>query len=99
MLYLALGDKAECIPVTAIKSAIGHPLAAAGAIQAVAVVKALQAQTLPPLLNLETPDPACHLNFVVGQTQPTPLDYVLSNSFGFGGHNVALIFGSMDDDV
>lgn len=99
VLRLALRDKAEDVSVTAIKSAIGHPLAAAGAIQAVAVVKALQAQTLPPLLNLETPDPACQLNFVVEQAQPTPLEYVLSNSFGFGGHNVALIFGSMDNDV
>lgn len=95
-LQLALGETAEHIPVTAIKSAIGHPLAAAGAIQAVAVVQALQSQILPPLLNLETPDPACPLNFVVNQAQPTRLKHVLSNSFGFGGHNVALIFSDGD---
>jgi 3-oxoacyl-[acyl-carrier-protein] synthase II len=93
-LRLALGESLSGIPVTAIKSALGHLLAAAGAVQAVAVVKALQTQQLPPTLNLESPDPACALTFVTGATQPATLRHVLSNSFGFGGHNASLIFSA-----
>ncbi|MFP4435725.1 MAG: beta-ketoacyl-ACP synthase II [Chloroflexaceae bacterium] len=91
-LLQALGDTAHQVPVTAIKAAMGHPLAAAGALQAVAVIQALQTQMLPPIINLEQPDPECRLTFVVNAAQPTPLTHILSNSFGFGGHNVALIF-------
>jgi len=93
-LRLALGESLSGISVTAIKSALGHLLAAAGAVQAVAVAKALQTQQLPPILNLQSPDPACALTFVTGTTQPTILRHVLSNSFGFGGHNASLIFSS-----
>lgn len=91
-LVHALGEAARRVPVTAIKSAMGHPLAAAGALQAVAVVQALQTQMLPPIINLDHPDPECQLRFVVNGAQSTRLRHVLSNSFGFGGHNVALIF-------
>lgn len=91
-LRLALGESLAGIPVTAVKSALGHLLAAAGAVQAVATVKALQTQTLPPTLNLESPDPACPLRFVTGAAQSASLTHVLSNAFGFGGHNAALVF-------
>lgn len=97
-MSLALGDVASRVPVTAIKSALGHPLAAAGAIQAVAVVQALQTRLLPPILNLETPDPECRLNCVVGVAPSMPLTHVLSNSFGFGGHNVALVLSRVHNE-
>lgn len=91
-LRLALGADLEHIPVTAIKSALGHPLAAAGAIQAIAATKALQTRMLPPIINLEQPDPDCSLKFVINAAQSVALTHVISNSFGFGGHNVSLLF-------
>lgn len=86
------GETLRSIPVTAIKGALGHLLAASGAAQAIAVAKALQMQLLPPTLNLEQIDPDCPLNLVRHGAKSTRLDTLLSTSFGFGGHNVALVF-------
>lgn len=96
-LSVALGETLGLIPVTAIKSAVGHLLGASAAVQAIATVKALQSQTLPPTRNLDTPDPACPLTIVVGGAQPGRLRSLLSTSFGFGGHNAALVFRAEDD--
>lgn len=95
-LSVALGETLSQIPVTAIKSAVGHLLGASGAVQAIAAVKALQSQMLPPTRNLESQDPACPLKIVAGGAKPTPLWQVLSTSFGFGGQNAALVFRGED---
>jgi 3-oxoacyl-[acyl-carrier-protein] synthase II len=86
------GGEARKIPVSSTKSMIGHAIGAAGAIEAVVCVKALQDQIIPPTINLENPDPACDLDYVPNKSRPTKLEHVMSNSFGFGNCNVALIF-------
>jgi len=95
-LKLALGDVISSIPVTAIKSMLGHMLGAAGAVQAIAVAKSLQEQILPPTINYSVPDPECNLAVVSNQACAMRLRNVLSNSFGFGGHNACLIFSSFE---
>jgi 3-oxoacyl-[acyl-carrier-protein] synthase II len=85
------GVQAARLPVSSTKAGIGHLLGAAGAVEAVVCLMALQGQWLPPELSLETPDPACQFPLV---RQPTDakLDIALSNSFGFGGANATLLF-------
>jgi len=68
-------------------------LGAAGAVEAVACVKALQSGILPPTINYETPDPACDLDYIPNVARRVPIRTAMSNSFGFGGHNACLIFG------
>ena len=80
------------IPVTAIKSMIGHLLGASGGVQAVAAIKALGSGQLPPTINLTNPDPACDLDYVTGVARKADMNFVVSNSFGFGGHNACLVF-------
>ena len=72
----------------------GHLLGAAGALEAVACVKALQTGSLPPTINYETPDPACDLDYIPNAARHVPIRAAMSNSFGFGGHNACLIFGA-----
>lgn len=86
------GDYAARLPVSSTKSMIGHSLGAAGAIEAAVCLLALRDNILPPTINYEKPDPDCDLDYVPNQSRPATLDCVLSNSFGFGGHNVSLIF-------
>lgn len=86
------GDGARTIPVSSTKSMIGHAIGAAGAIEAVVCVKALQDQVIPPTINLDNPDPACDLDYVPHRSRPSKLEHVMSNSFGFGNCNVALVF-------
>ncbi|TAK14929.1 MAG: beta-ketoacyl-[acyl-carrier-protein] synthase II [Anaerolineae bacterium] len=87
------GESAYSIPVSSTKSMTGHMLGASGAIEALVSVKALQSQTLPPTINYETPDPECDLDYVPNQSRPARIKYVMSNSFGFGGHNATIILG------
>ncbi len=86
------GAEARKIPVSSTKSMIGHAIGAAGAIEAVVCVKALQDQVVPPTINLNIPDPACDLDYVPRESRQIKLEHVMSNSFGFGNCNVALIF-------
>jgi 3-oxoacyl-[acyl-carrier-protein] synthase II len=79
-------------PVSSTKSMTGHTLGAAGALEAVICVQALQHQVLPPTINYETPDPDCDLDYVPNQARPQTFDVALTNSFGFGGHNATLVF-------
>jgi 3-oxoacyl-[acyl-carrier-protein] synthase II len=88
------GERAGTIPVSSLKSSIGHLLGAAGAVEAVVTLQALTAQVAPPTINLEEPDEGLDLDYVPGEARPidrngrAPLG--ISNSFGFGGHNVVL---------
>jgi 3-oxoacyl-[acyl-carrier-protein] synthase II len=72
----------------------GHLLGGAGALEAVASILALQRSLIPPTINLENPDPDCDLDYVPNQAREFTGDYAMSNSFGFGGHNVTLVFAS-----
>jgi 3-oxoacyl-[acyl-carrier-protein] synthase II len=85
------GGRAATLPVSSTKAGIGHLLGAAGAVEAVICLMALRGQWLPPQIAFETPDPACRFP-IVRQPQDSRLNAVLSNSFGFGGVNAALIF-------
>jgi 3-oxoacyl-[acyl-carrier-protein] synthase II len=86
------GDSARGIPVSSTKSMLGHLLGAAGAVEAGISVLALQDQVIPPTINYENPDPDCDLDYVPNESRDASLEYVLSNSFGFGGTNAALLF-------
>ncbi len=92
-LKVALGEQAYEIPISSTKSVTGHLMGAAGAVEAVFSVMAIRDQFVPPTVNLEHPDPECDLNYtpIVGIRKN--LKVVMSNSFGFGGHNAVLIFG------
>ena len=93
-IKLALGDHARRTPVSSLKSAIGHLLGAAGAVEAVATLLALSARVVPPTLNYGEPDEGLDLDYVPNRPRPLRtrgrLPLALSNSFGFGGHNVVL---------
>lgn len=91
----ALGERALQIPVSSTKSMTGHLLGGSGGIEAVASVLALQHNVVPPTINYANPDPDCDLDVVPNTARDHKLETVLSNSFGFGGHNVCLAFRSM----
>lgn len=88
----ALGERARQIPVSSTKSMTGHLLGGSGGIEAVAAVLALQHGVIPPTINHQNPDPACDLDVVPNQAREQIISVALSNSFGFGGHNVCLAF-------
>jgi len=91
----ALGDHAYRIPVSSTKSMTGHLLGGSGGIEAVAAVLAIQHNLVPPTINYSNPDPACDLDVVPNKARERTVNAVLSNSFGFGGHNVCLAFRRM----
>jgi 3-oxoacyl-[acyl-carrier-protein] synthase II len=88
---LVFGGNARKIPMSSIKSMMGHLIAAAGAVELITCVLALQHQTLPPTRNLHQPDPELDLDYVPNQARPARIETCLSNSFGFGGQNDALV--------
>ncbi|MEL4897895.1 beta-ketoacyl-ACP synthase II [Crocosphaera sp. Alani8] len=88
----ALGDCAYRIAISSTKSMTGHLLGGSGGIEAVATVMAIANDRIPPTLNLDNPDPDCDLDYVPYKSRPLEIDVALSNSFGFGGHNVTLAF-------
>lgn len=88
----ALGDHAYKIAVSSTKSMTGHLLGGSGGIEAVATVMAVAHDQVPPTINLENPDPECDLDYVPHHSRDCPVNVALSNSFGFGGHNVTLAF-------
>jgi 3-oxoacyl-[acyl-carrier-protein] synthase II len=91
-LKRVFGDRAKKVPISSTKSMTGHLLGGAGGLEAGISVLALRDQVIPPTINLETPDPECDLDYVPNVARKGALDYALSNSFGFGGTNAALIF-------
>ena len=87
------GEQAYNIPVSSTKSVTGHMMGSAGAVEAVLSIMALNEQFIPPTINLDNPADDCDLNYVPNQGISAQLEHVMSNSFGFGGHNAVLIFG------
>ena len=87
-----LGEYAYKVPVSSTKSMTGHLLGAAGAIEGVICVKALQDGFIPPTMGYTTPDPECDLDYVPNQGRKAELNYAMSNSLGFGGHNATIVF-------
>jgi 3-oxoacyl-[acyl-carrier-protein] synthase II len=88
----AFGDHAYKLAVSSTKSMTGHLLGGAGGLEAGITVMALRDQILPPTINLENPDPKCDLDYVPNQARKADVEYAMSNSFGFGGTNGALLF-------
>lgn len=84
-------DYAYQLPVSSTKSMTGHMIGAAGAIEAVFAVKVLQNDIMPPTINYEVPDPECDLDYIPNEPRQKQVNYVMSNSFGFGGHNATII--------
>lgn len=95
-IRIAMGESADSIPVSSTKSMTGHILGGAGAVEAVASIMALRDQVLPPTINHEVPDPECDLDYVPNVKREATFEHALSNSFGFGGHNVSLIFSKLN---
>ncbi|NMA71785.1 MAG: beta-ketoacyl-ACP synthase II [Firmicutes bacterium] len=88
----ALGEAAYQVAVSSTKSMTGHMLGAAGAFEAMVAVMSLVKGVIPPTINLDNPDPECDLDYVPGTAREQPVQVSISNSFGFGGHNVVLLF-------
>lgn len=86
------GEAAYDLAMSSTKSMHGHLLGAAGAVEAILCLKAMQHSLMPPTINYETPDPACDLDYVPNTSRAKPLKRIMSNSFGFGGHNGSIIF-------
>jgi 3-oxoacyl-[acyl-carrier-protein] synthase II len=92
-LKTALGEIVYSIPISSTKSVTGHLMGAAGSVEAVFSVMSILENFVPPTMNLDNPDPACDLDYTPNQGVEHPISTVMSNSFGFGGHNAVLIFG------
>lgn len=106
----SLGDKAETLAVKQVfkesaksvsisstKSHLGHLLGASGGVELVLCVRAMQDNVVPPTINLETPDPDCDLDYTPNQPRERALNVIMSNSFGFGGHNASLLIGRISN--
>jgi 3-oxoacyl-[acyl-carrier-protein] synthase II len=92
-LKTVFGVHVSRLAVSSTKSMTGHLLGAAGAIETIACVLSAKHGVVPPTINYHTPDPACDLDYVPNDARELPVEQTLNNSFGFGGHNVALVFG------
>ena len=98
MLKVALGeDKAYRTPISSTKGATGHCLGAAGAVEAIFTILALERGILPPTINQTTPDPTCDLDYIPNEARHEQVEIGVSNSFGFGGHNACLVFRRWHD--
>lgn len=96
-----LGDRAPHVPVSSTKSMIGHLISASGAVEAIAAVATMRRGAVHPTINLREPDPACDLDFVANEARLVEQRHVISSSYGFGGHNAAIVLRHPDviDDV
>ncbi|MBK7142713.1 MAG: beta-ketoacyl-ACP synthase II [bacterium] len=94
-----LGEHAHKTPCNSTKSLAGHLLGAAGAIELVACLKSIETGWVHPTINLDDPDPECDLDYVPNQKRKWDVTYAVSNSFGFGGHNVSLVAGKLNGTV
>ena len=95
-IKLVFGDHAAKLPISSTKSMTGHLLGGAGALESLVCLLAIRDGVLPPTINYTTPDPECDLDYVPNEARSVDISRAMTNSFGFGGHNVALVFGSHD---
>jgi len=91
------GEHANKLNVSSTKSMTGHLLGAAGAVEAIASIMAIQNDIIPPTINFETPDPQCDLNYTFNKPEKRTVNYAMSNAFGFGGHNTSVLFKKFED--
>jgi len=91
------GDRAKSLPISSNKSMVGHLLGAAGAVEFVASCLTIREGIIPPTINYENPDPECDLDYVPNIMRKQSVGTVLSNSFGFGGHNISLVAKRFDE--
>ncbi|HEY6046566.1 MAG TPA: beta-ACP synthase, partial [Pyrinomonadaceae bacterium] len=92
------GEHASKMPISSTKSMTGHLLGAAGGVEAVFSVLSIHRNILLPTINYETPDPECDLDYIPNKAREATINYALSNSFGFGGTNAALLFKRPEED-
>ncbi len=98
VIKLAMGEEAAYrIPVSGTKGATGHCLGAAGAVEAIFTILAVRDGKLPPTINYEVEDPECDLDYVPNEARDAQLEYAVSNSFGFGGHNASIVVKSYEE--
>ncbi|TWU55646.1 beta-ketoacyl-ACP synthase II [Rubripirellula reticaptiva] len=90
------GDHAYTTSISSTKSSLGHSLGASGGIEAVILCKSIETSTIAPTINLETPDPACDLDYTPNKSKSKDIKVAMSNSFGFGGHNACVVFGKYE---
>lgn len=95
-VHSVFGEAARGVSISSTKSSLGHSLGASGGVELVIAVMALQRGVVPPTINLETPDPACDLDYTPNTARQRNLRVAMSNSFGFGGHNASLVAGRFD---
>lgn len=98
-IHRVFGDRADEIPVTSVKGAIGHCMAAAGALETLAAVRTIADGVIPPTLNYETPDPEIDLDIVHGEPRRHQVNVMTKHSFGLGGQNAVLVLGRYDDQA
>ena len=91
------GEQAYSVPISSTKSMTGHLLGASGAVEAVACIMAIREGIIPATVHYQTPDPECDLDYVPNEARPASVENVMSNSFGFGGHNATLVFSRFDN--
>jgi 3-oxoacyl-[acyl-carrier-protein] synthase II len=90
---LAFGDQAKKVPISSTKALVGHLLGAAGGVELAITAMSVQRDMVHPTINLDSPDPECDLDYVPNKARKVEQRYALSNSFGFGGHNSAILIG------
>ncbi|HLL89747.1 MAG TPA: beta-ACP synthase, partial [Tepidisphaeraceae bacterium] len=86
------GTHAKKVAVSSVKSQLGHLLGASGGVEAVATALSVHRNLIPPTINLDDPDDECDLDYTPHKARDRKIDYAMSNSFGFGGHNASLLF-------
>ncbi len=96
-IHHAFGDHAKKLQVSSTKSQIGHLLGASGAVESLVTALAIKHQVLPPTINYMNPDPECDLDYVPNEAREAEVNYGISNSFGFGGHNASILLGRLKD--
>jgi len=92
-VHAVFGPSEKCPPLSSTKSQLGHLLGASGAVELAVAILALEDQRIPPTINLEEPGEGCDLDYVPHRARPHAVEHILSNSFGFGGHNASLVVG------